>query len=153
MQRYLYLGQSDTLHKEGKYMKSKIFYNLIYKIGTGFICRNIIVGNAARIVSPPILTKFTLSIGIFLTKIFIMAYDTNWNAIWILGKAYQHIGAHEKSYDLFQSAHTQNPEHPDIVRELSGECLALGRVIEAEKYCRRAIEINPNDPTLQSNFL
>ena len=42
-----------------------------------------------RYFKPNVCIKFSLGIGIFFTKIFIKAYSTDWNAIWILGKAEQ----------------------------------------------------------------
>ena len=131
-------------------LKVKFCY-IFFAVGSRLIVNNIIYCNRGTSGTGWNI-KCMLYLGIMFVILFHVGNSNNWNAVWLLGKAYQRLGKHEKAYEAFLTAYELEPQQPDVARELSGECMALARADEAIKYCIKAIENDPSDPSLQSNL-
>ncbi|MCX4241619.1 tetratricopeptide repeat protein [Paraliomyxa miuraensis] len=75
-----------------------------------------------------------------------------WRIWFYLGMARRSARDAQGAYEAFREAYHDNAEHSDVVREYSGQCLALGRGEEAVALARRNCERNPNDASLRSNL-
>lgn len=76
----------------------------------------------------------------------------NWAALWILGKIYQVMGDHEKSYKALLRSHHNILSEQNVMRELALECLYTKRFSDAVYYLNTAIKFDSEDTTLWSNM-
>lgn len=61
-------------------------------------------------------------------------------------------GEAAKAARLLQRAAEELPDQPDILLNLGGAYVLLGRFTEAEAILKRAAELSPNDPMVWSNL-
>jgi tetratricopeptide (TPR) repeat protein len=78
--------------------------------------------------------------------------DDSWPSMWALGKLYQLLGEHAASLEWMERALKHAASHPDVLRELSIEAMALGESGKAEQYAYRAVEAMPSNAGLYSNY-
>jgi len=72
--------------------------------------------------------------------------------MWALGKIYQRLGDHERSYQWFLRARSLNPDQPDVAREAGLAAMDAGRVEEALELCLAAVHLSPDDLGLRCNL-
>ena len=72
----------------------------------------------------------------------------NWSAHWALGIANKCLRDLPSAYMAFQSAYKLEKEQPDVGRELSSICMALGKGEEAARVSREVMEKHPNNAGL-----
>jgi Flp pilus assembly protein TadD len=75
----------------------------------------------------------------------------NWTAYWALGIASKCLRDLAASYKAFQEAYKLEKQQPDVARELSGICMALGKGEEAVRISREVVDRNPENAGLISN--
>lgn len=75
-----------------------------------------------------------------------------WPAHWLVGKGYQALGDHLRSYEAFRQAMRSGTDNADVPRELCLACLRLGRFVEAVDVARQAVRTERSDPGLQANL-
>ncbi len=76
----------------------------------------------------------------------------NWNALWVMGKAYQALGDSSKALASFTMSHSINPNSPDIAREASISAIESSQNDVAIAFAERAVQLDPDDPGLRSNL-
>lgn len=76
----------------------------------------------------------------------------NWPALWGRGKAYQALLEHEAAYTSFRKAYDIHAQNPDVGRELSIECMELGRCAEALEVAQAAWQMQRDDAGLLGNL-
>jgi tetratricopeptide (TPR) repeat protein len=76
----------------------------------------------------------------------------SWPAYWLIGKGYQALDDHPRAYEAFRQATRLCKENADLPRELSLECLHLGKFTEAVDAARLAVRVERSDPGLQANL-
>lgn len=75
-----------------------------------------------------------------------------WNVWWLLGMARRSAGDPEGAYEAFRVAYRAGPNESAVMREYSGQCLALGLGSEAVTLARRNCAAHPDDAGLRSNL-
>jgi len=90
--------------------------------------------------------------GIRLLQKAVAILPTSWPAHWLIGKGHQALGDHQRAYEAFREAARLSQKNADVARELSLECLHLGRHAEAVTAARLAMQITRSDPGLQANL-
>ncbi len=75
-----------------------------------------------------------------------------WQVLFYLGMARRSVGDAQGAYEAFREAYHENPEHLDVAREYSGQCLALGLGDEAAALAQRNCARYPEDAGLRSNL-
>jgi tetratricopeptide (TPR) repeat protein len=80
------------------------------------------------------------------------AFGDVWRVWWFLGMARRSASDPQGAYAAFREAYHRNPEHAGVLREYSGQCLALGLGDESVALARRNCEANPDDGGLRSNL-
>ena len=75
----------------------------------------------------------------------------NWAALWCLGIARKCVRELEPAYFAFERAYAIEKDNPDVGRELSGICMALGKGEEAVRISRELVDRNPQNAGLISN--
>lgn len=75
-----------------------------------------------------------------------------WNVWWFLGMARRSAGDPEGAYEAFRVAYRAGPNESAVMREYSGQCLALGLGSEAVALARRNCAAHPDDAGLRSNL-
>lgn len=81
-----------------------------------------------------------------------LATGDRWRVWWFLGMARRAAADVTGAFDALQRAYEINPAHPDVSRELGGQCLALGRGEQAVAVCERNCMLHPEDAGLRSNL-
>jgi len=76
---------------------------------------------------------------------------SNWAAFWAIGIANKCLRDLTASYTAFQKAYVLEKDDPNVGRELSGICMALGKPEEAVRISREVVDRNPQDAGLISN--
>ncbi len=76
----------------------------------------------------------------------------NWQACWLIGKAYEALGNFDQSYCWFKRSYEYNVENKEVARELMHSCLMLHKTEEAVTIARFAVKRNPDDSGLMSNL-
>jgi tetratricopeptide (TPR) repeat protein len=76
----------------------------------------------------------------------------SWRAFWLLAKGEHAIGKPLRAYEGYKSALALEPDEINILRELGGVCLELGRGTEAVTYAEQAVCIDPGSPELLGNL-
>ena len=90
--------------------------------------------------------------GIRLLQRAVAILPASWPAHWLIGKGHQALGDHQRAYEAFREAARLSQKNADVARELSLECLHLGRHAEAVTAARLAMQITRSDPGLQANL-
>ena len=67
-------------------------------------------------------------------------HPRSWPAHLMLGKGYKTLDDHARAYEAFREAARLCPEHADVQRELSLECLHRGKFGEAVTAARRVVQ-------------
>jgi tetratricopeptide (TPR) repeat protein len=124
--------------------------NAIYKNSCDIIIPYIRLDGVKEVIDPE-KAEESLKKGIDGLQKVLEINPDNWSARWMLGKAMQALGFHERAYEEFLTAHKKvSDQH--IMRELALECLETNRFTQAVYYCHIAMEFDPNDYTLWSNM-
>jgi tetratricopeptide (TPR) repeat protein len=76
---------------------------------------------------------------------------SNWAALWAIGIANKCLRDLPASYTAFQKAYVLEKDNPNVGRELSCICMALGKAEEAVRISREVVNRNPQDAGLISN--
>jgi Tfp pilus assembly protein PilF len=79
----------------------------------------------------------------------------NWNALWVMGKAYQAAGESEHAlaaFAAFSRSHLINPANPDVAREASISAMECSKYDVAIRFAERASSQNECDPGLRANL-
>ena len=76
---------------------------------------------------------------------------SNWAALWAVGIANKCLRDLAAAYAAFQMAYALEKENPNVGRELSGICMALGKAEEAVRISREVVDRNPQNASLISN--
>lgn len=123
----------------------------LYELGASLIMPYVFLHGIPR---PPLTEadRAGMEHGILCLELWREAHPDSWQALWVMGKAHQRLGRSERAGELFLRSHEENPRHPDVARELVMECIALGRGLEAVHFARTAVELDPDDATLQVNL-
>jgi Flp pilus assembly protein TadD len=83
----------------------------------------------------------------------VVAYaPSNWNAFWLMGKAYQALREPTSACEAFGRAYAIQKQNADVAREFMFECLEVGRISEAVAAAEHAVSLNPRDPGLLANL-
>jgi Flp pilus assembly protein TadD len=90
--------------------------------------------------------------GIRLLQRAVAILPGSWPAWWMIGKGYQALGDHPGAYEAFRRAARLHQGNADLPRELSLECLHLGKFTEAVLAARQAVRVDGSDPGLQANL-
>ena len=90
--------------------------------------------------------------GIRLLQRAVAIQTASWPAHWLIGKGHQALGDQQRAYEAFRQAARLSQKNADVARELSLECLHLGRHAEAVTAARLAMQIKRSDPGLQANL-
>jgi tetratricopeptide (TPR) repeat protein len=90
--------------------------------------------------------------GILLLEAVVAYNPMNWNAMWIIGKGYQAMGADEQACDAFARSFAIERRNPDVAREYMFECLNLGRIDEGVSAAQHAVGLVPRDAGLLANL-
>ena len=69
-----------------------------------------------------------------------------------LGLAYQAAKKPAEASMSFKRTLELDPTHIEALKGMGGALLALGRLDEAERYCRQAVERAPGDPRVHNNL-
>ena len=77
---------------------------------------------------------------------------SNWNACWLMGKAYQSLEEPTNACEAFGKAYALQKDHPDVAREYMFECLKLGRTSEAITAAEHALSLEPRNAGLVANL-
>ena len=76
----------------------------------------------------------------------------SWQAMWLVGKAYQRLREFAPALEWFSRAHGIAPANADVSREAAITAMELGRPADAIPFCLQAIEAKPDDPGLRANL-
>lgn len=98
------------------------------------------------------LDKIKIMEAIALFKECINIYPFSWQSHWAIGKAYQSIGEQNMALEWFEKASDIDKLNVNILRENTLQSLRLGLKEKAIKYAKVALEVNPNDDSLYSNY-
>jgi Tfp pilus assembly protein PilF len=90
--------------------------------------------------------------GIQLMERVLQINPENWNALWVMGKAYQAAGESEHALAAFSRSHLIEPDNPDIAREASISAMECSKHDVAIRFAERASSQNEADPGLRANL-
>ena len=90
--------------------------------------------------------------GIALYSAVVSYAPTNWNAYWLMGKAYQALREPTNAFEAFGKAFSLQKNNADVAREYMFECLELGRTTEGIAAAEHALSLEPNDAGLLANL-
>lgn len=76
----------------------------------------------------------------------------SWRAMWVIGKAHQALEDNENALHWFEEACRFDHCHTEVFREAFVQCVKLDLREEAERYALSALELEPNDAGLLSNY-
>lgn len=76
----------------------------------------------------------------------------NWAAMWLLGFACRAAGQGEAALEAFQAAYAIERLNLDVGRELSLQCINMGKAEEAVRVCAEVLELGPFDAGLIANY-
>lgn len=98
------------------------------------------------------LDKIKVTEAIALFKECITIHPFSWQSHWAIGKSYQSIGEEDTALEWFEKAGEIDQLNVNILRESTLQSVRLGLKEKAIMYARNALEINPNDDGLYSNY-
>jgi tetratricopeptide (TPR) repeat protein len=90
--------------------------------------------------------------GIALYAAVVNYAPTNWNAYWLMGKAYQALKEPTNACEAFGKAYGIQKSNPDVAREYMFECLELGRASEGIAAAEHAVSLEPRNAGLLANL-
>jgi tetratricopeptide (TPR) repeat protein len=90
--------------------------------------------------------------GIALYTAVVNYAPTNWNAYWLVGKAYQALREPTNACEAFGRAYGIQNNNADVAREYMFECLELGRTSEGIAAAEHAVRFSPRDAGLLANL-
>lgn len=125
----------------------KIIFNRLYLKATDLLKEKTDCHNPLNT-----LDKIKIMEAIALYKECINIYPLSWQSHWAIGKAYQSIGEQNMALEWFEKAIDIDKLNVNILRENTLQSLRLGLKEKAIKYAKAALEVNPNDDSLHSNY-
>ena len=90
--------------------------------------------------------------GIALYSAVVSYAPTDWNAYWLMGKAYQALREPTNAFEAFGKAFSIQKKNADVAREYMFECLELGRTAEGVNAAEHALSLEPKDAGLLANL-
>lgn len=96
--------------------------------------------------------KFTVKKAIGIFKECLSIHPFSWQSHWAIGKAYQALGEDYNALEHFEKACEIEQSNVSISREATLQCLSLGLKEKALKYAQMAMDANPKDNGLYSNY-
>ncbi len=121
-----------------------------YKIGTELIDPYVILSDNSSILDKK--AKDNIREGIRYLEAVTEINKNNFAAFWIKGKGYQALREHASAYNEFKKSFHLNQNNPDVARELSLECLDLGKTKEAVEISLHALKLDSTSSGLIANL-
>jgi Tfp pilus assembly protein PilF len=125
-------------------------HNVVYKKGTALISPHIwLDGRMPKMTDQ---ASRDLQLGIQHLQAVTAYNPSNWNAHWIIGKAYQALRNHQEAYQNFKKAYAIEKGNPNVAREFADSCLQLGYGADAVALAASAVQVAPQDAGLRANL-
>jgi tetratricopeptide (TPR) repeat protein len=143
-------GDSGEPSEFDFYVSNPETHNTVYKKGTALVSPHIwLNGRMPKLTNQ---ASSDLQLGIRYLRAVTTYNPSNWNAHWIIGKAYQALRRHQDSYQSFKNAYAIEKNNPNVAREYADACLQLGYGAEAVTLAIAAIQAAPQDAGLRANL-
>ena len=149
-----FLGRSSDATAEAPVpqIRSDSDHNLVYRQGTDLVQPYMwIHALPEKSVQTPDAQR-NLRRGISLLRAVTRYAPDNWNAYWIMGKAFQTLGERQLSYEAFKRAFEIRRGNADVAREYMFACLDLGIAVEGIAAAQHAVSLKESDPGLHANL-
>jgi tetratricopeptide (TPR) repeat protein len=125
-------------------------YNEAYRKGCGLLEKHLTLHGQDP--APSSAKEAEVREGIRCLQRAVAIQSRSWPVWWMIGKGHQSLDEHERACDAFRQANRLCRDNADVPRELSLECLHVGKFSEAVEVARQAVRIDRSDAGLQANL-